>query len=121
MNDKEFLTKYKLMPFETAQKLTMMPDNYIENPKIATSILEWGNFLFDMARKIQVNGTPEQIEKFNRLQNAYVNIVDNANNVQRLEFTTGHWKNIAHHALNENDRLRKENDKLLKTLNFTNE
>jgi len=75
-------------------------------------------YIFDIYMSIRDNGTPQQIKKYEELQEAYKKIVGDLSHVYRLERLIADYQHSMIEMKHQNDYLKSEIEKLKKTLDF---
>lgn len=112
-------TPFKREDIQRAVKVTtLMPDDQSKMHKGTRACAFLSMYIFDVFRKIQKTATPQQKERYNQLENAYVDIINDLSHVYRLEVTVDEYQYKCALLEERNKFLEKEVEKLLKTISF---
>lgn len=97
---------------------TMLPNDQSKSHKGIRACAFLSTYIFDVFMKIKKTATIQQKEKYNDLEQAYVDIVNDLSHVYRLEVTVDEYQYKCAKLIERNKELEAENTKLLKSLNF---
>ena len=85
----------------------------------AHSLNVWSAFLFDMGMKLRSGGaTQAQVDRYNNLRRAYMDIKDRINNNYCLEAESINMMNTITRQFDEIKSLKAEVEKLTQSINF---
>lgn len=106
--------------FEAMKATSKIPiecDNISHKSTHACAVMS--EHIFSIHMRLSAKGSEEQNRKISELLQAYTDIVNDCSHVNRLEYLVGKYQFTIEKLIRDNQDLKAENQKLLKTLEFT--
>ena len=109
---------YKNRALQSMKNTTHIPEEFGTKHKGTYACCFLSVYIHEIWMKIGKTATPEQLEKFAEFEQAYIDIINDLSHVYRLEVTVDEYQYRLEKLFRENFELKKENKKLLESINF---